>query len=508
MARDLVVGLDSSTSATKAIAWTRDGLPAAEARSPVPLTSPAPDWYEQDPDDWWNSARLALRDLLQKISPARIAAIGISAQRETFVPLAADGTPVRPAIVWLDQRCREEAIWLGDLIGRHRIHEISGKPVDMAPVAYRIAWMLRKEPEAYTRTAMFADVHGYLTWRLTGEFRTSWASADPLGLFDMRKRAWSAEILRALHLEPGQLPVAAAPGTVLGYVNKDAAALTTGPAGTPVVAVGGDGQAAGLGVNALTASRAYLNLGTAVVAGIYTSEYRTGQAWRTMGSCSGDGYYLETSLRSGTFLIDWFLANCAAGTGESQGRRQLELEAAAIPVGSGGVLAVPYWGAVMTPYWDQDARGCLVGLTGAHRTAHLYRALLEGIALEQALVTRMIEQDAGAHVEEFVAMGGGAASDLWCQIIADASGTPVERSQTVEASSLGAAMCAAAGAGWFAGVPAAAEAMSGKITRTTEPRADRVSRYGELLEIYREIYPQLRQTYRKLAEFVRASYPT
>jgi xylulokinase len=105
-------------------------------------------------------------------------------------------------------------------------------------------------------------------------------------------------------------------------------------------------------------------------------------------------------------------------------------------------------------------------------------------------------------------MGGGAASDLWCQIIADASGTPVERSQTVEASSLGAAMCAAAGAGWFAGVPAAAEAMSGKITRTTEPRADRVSRYGELLEIYREIYPQLRQTYRKLAEFVRASYPT
>jgi xylulokinase len=146
-----------------------------------------------------------------------------------------------------------------------------------------------------------------------------------------------------------------------------------------------------------------------------------------------------------------------------------------------------------------------VGLTGAHRTAHIYRALLEGIALEQAMVTRMIEKDAGVQVEEFVAIGGGAASDLWRQIVADASGKPVKRSQTVEASSLGAAMCAAAGAGWFEGVPVAAEAMSGNITDVAEPCAESVSRYGELLEIYREIYPQLRGTYRKLAEFVGAA---
>lgn len=120
------------------------------------------------------------------------------------------------------------------------------------------------------------------------------------------------------------------------------------------------------------------------------------------------------------------------------------------------------------------------------------------------MVTGMLERDADVHVEEFVAIGGGAANDLWCQIIADASGRPVKRSQTVEASSLGAAMCAAAGVGWFSDVPAAAEAMAGKITRTAEPCAGRVSRYAKLLEIYREIYPQLRQTYRKLAEFVRA----
>jgi len=503
MTRDLVIGLDSSTSATKAIAWTQEGVAAGEGRSPIPLSKPAADWYEQDPEDWWKSACLALSDLLGQVSPTRIAAIAISAQRETFVPLAPDGDPVRPAIIWLDQRCRDEVIWLSDRVGRRRIHEISGKPVDTAPVAYRMAWMLRHEPDEYRRTAMFADVHGYLTWRLTGQFRTSWTSADPLGLFDMQKKVWSEEILPALELRREQLPQTAPPGTVLGHVSEAAAASTLVRAGTPVVAGGGDGQAAGLGVNALTPNRAYLNLGTAVVAGIQSAEYLIGRAWRTMGSASGEGFCLETSLRSGTFLVDWFLDNCAGGADDGEGRRRLETEAASLPIGSGGLLAVPYWGAVMTPYWDQDARGCLVGLTGAHSTAHLYRALLEGIALEQAMVTKMIEQETGIGVKEFIAIGGGAVSDLWRQIIADACGVPVKRPRTVEASSLGAAMCAAAAAGWFDGVRQAAEGMSGELTGETAPCARRVARYAEFLEVYREIYPQLRLTYRKLAKLAR-----
>jgi sugar (pentulose or hexulose) kinase len=418
--RDLVVGLDSSTSATKAVAWTREGEAVAEGRAMIPLASPAPDWYEQDPGDWWDSACRALRQF--GVAPDRIAAIAVSNQRETFVPLAADGVPVRPAIVWLDQRSTEEVAWLSEKVGPQRIHEISGKPVDLAPVAYRIAWMLRHEPREHGRTAMFADVHAYLTWRLTGQFRTSWASADPLGLFDLEKKEWSPEILAALRVEPGKLPEPFAPGSVLGYVTPEAAAATSLAEGTPVVAGGGDGQAAGLGVNALGSGRAYLNLGTAVVAGIHSRDYRPGLAWRTMGSCSGEGYVLETSLRSGTFLVDWFVENCSGAS-----REEIEREAAEVPAGAGGLLALPYWGAVMTPYWDQDARGCFVGFSGAHRRAHLYRAVLEGIALEQALVTRLIEEDAGIRVREFVAIGGGAASDLWRQIMADACGIPVER---------------------------------------------------------------------------------
>lgn len=472
-------------------------------RCPIPLASLGDNLYEQDPAEWWSAASSALRELMQQVSPARVAAVAIANQRETFVPLDWTGEPVRPAIVWLDQRCGEEVTWLSERVGADRIHRISGKPPDMAPVAYRIAWMLRNEPELVRRTAMFADVHCYLVWRLTGLFLTSWASADPLGLFDMERKTWSPEVMQALELRPEQLPQLAAPCTVMGTVNAAAAAQTGLAAGTPVVAGGGDGQAAGLGVNALTPWRAYLNLGTAVVSGTYSKEYRADTAWRTMGSCSGEGYYYETSLRAGTFLIEWFVRQvCQAAEEDKTIYQRLEAEAALVPAGSSGLLAVPYWGAVMTPYWDPRARGCFVGLTGSHRIGHMYRSLLEGIALEQALVSGLIEERTGIRIKELVAIGGGAASDLWCQIIANVCGKTVRRSRTVEASSLGAGMCAAVGAGWFPGGAAdAAASMAGEIVDETGPAPEETARYGELMEIYREIYPRLRDPFGKLSRF-------
>ncbi len=503
--KDVVIGIDSSTTATKAIAWRRDGSVAGVGRGPIPLTSPGYDRYEQNPEDWWSAATKALRELFQRVKPERVAGLAIANQRETFVPLGPEGAAVRPAIVWLDQRCGAEVPWLAGKVGSDRIHQISGKPPDMAPVAYRIAWMLRNEPELFRATAMFTDVHGYLVWRLTGTFRTSWASADPLGLFDMEQKVWSPEVLAALELRPERLPEPAAPTSIIGVVAAAAAAETGLSPGTPVVSGGGDGQAAGLGVNALTPQRAYLNLGTAAVSGTYSTEYHTGTAWRTMGSCSGEGYYYETSLRAGTFLIDWFARHvCRATEGDTEIYKKLESEAAGVPIGSNGLIAVPYWGAVMTPYWDPLARGCFVGLKESHRLGHMYRSLLEGIALEQALVTGMIEEQTGVQVDEFIAIGGGASSDLWCQIVADASGKRVRRSRTVEASSLGAAVCAAVGSGWFTTAAEAAEAMSGEITRETEPIPAQAARYAELLDIYRGIYPQLRETFAKLTRFTAA----
>jgi sugar (pentulose or hexulose) kinase len=161
---------------------------------------------------------------------------------------------------------------------------------------------------------------------------------------------------------------------------------------------------------------------------------------------------------------------------------------------------VPYWGGCMTPYWDVNARGVIAGLTSSHKSGDIYRALLEGIALELAMVTGRIAAVTGP-ISEYVAIGGGAASDLWCQILADATGRTVKRSTTLEASSLGAAIAAAAGAGWYDSITQAARSMAGHLVKTFEPEHKAQTRYGELAQIYNDLWPAIAQWNSRMAAF-------
>src|SRR5208283_4444797 len=171
----VVIGLDCSTTGTKAIAFDRHGKLLARAVATIPLTSPKPNYYEQNPVDWWSSAQRVLKRITQRIDPDRISALAIANQRETFVPLDKNMQHLRPAIVWLDERCKDEVESFSRKIGRAAIHRITGKPVDYAPVVYRIAWMKRHEPRLFKRMAMICDVQSYLVSKLTGLFLTSWA---------------------------------------------------------------------------------------------------------------------------------------------------------------------------------------------------------------------------------------------------------------------------------------------------------------------------------------------
>ena len=491
--RGLVVGLDCSTTSTKAIAFDGKGTIAALAAEPIPLSSPKPNYYEQDPDDWWRSAQRALLAITRRIDPARITALAISNQRETFVPLNKVGKHLRPAIVWLDERCKDEVEPFAAKIGKRRIHRITGKPADYAPVVYRLAWMKKNEPALFKKIGMICDVHTFMVWKFTDSFKTSWASADPLGLFDLRRKKWSSSIYNALELKEDQLPAAYRPGTILGSISQRAAWATGLRRGTLVIAGGGDGQVAGLGSNVLTSNRAYLNLGTAVVAGVYGTQYRTSKAFRTMGSCSEGGYYYECSLRAGTFSIDWFVKKVLKIDPLKQPDiySQLEKEAERISAGSDGLLHLPYLCGVMNPYWDIYARGALVGLSSSHTRGHIYRSILEGIAFEQRFAIESVEQEIGATTREFIAIGGGAASKLWCGILADITGKKICIPETAEASALGAAIAAAVGAGWYKTFKEAAAAMTG-IRRTINPDSQNHKKYTQMFERYKEIYPGLR----------------
>jgi len=495
----LVIGLDSSTQSTKAIAWDRRGRAVAEGRAPIPLANPRLDCFEQEPEDWWTSCCTALNNCVAQVGAGRIAALAISNQRETIAFLDKDGASLHPAITWLDERARAEVAELSETLGGETIHRITGRPPDITPCLYSLLWIKKHKPDVWARTACFADVQCTLVHRLAGgPFRTGWTSADPMGLFDVTEMCWSPVILKALDLDEGRLPRTLAPGTALGRVSAGAAALTGLQKDTPIFAAGGDGQCAGLGTNCTVPERAYINLGTAVVSGVWSPHYRYDRAWRTELAAQGEGYIYENCLRSGAFLVNWFVTQFVPG-GRDDPRifEKLEAEALKLPVGSDGLMVQPYWSGVMDPYWDTCARGVVFGLGGSHKPVHVYRAIIEGITLDQVMRTRSLEAAAGQNIDHYVAIGGGAASPLWRQMLADASGKQVLISDTIEASALGAGMTAAYGAGWYGSILEAASQMAGK-THPIEPNHGITGRYQELLGIYKELYETTRTTNQRL----------
>jgi xylulokinase len=492
--KDLVIGLDCSTTSTKSIAFDKTGKVAVQASESIPLFSPQPNYYEQDPNDWWTSTQKVLRKLTSQINPERIVAIAISNQRETFVPLDKNRNCLRPAIIWLDERCKDEVEPFAQKIGKDKIRRITGKPVDYAPVVYRLAWMKKNEPGLFNKISMICDVHTYLVWKLTGSFKTSWASADPLGLFDLENKIWSPVILNALGLKENQLPETFCPGTILGRISEDASKLTGLNTNTFVVTGGGDGQAAGLGSNVLTSDRAYLNLGTAVVAGVYGTKYKTSEAFRTMGSCSESGYYYECSLRAGTFAIDWLIKNILKIDPLKQPEiyKQFEKEALLVSAGSNGLFFLLYLCGSMNPYWDINARGAFIGLSSSHNRGHMYRSILEGIAFEQLFAINEVEKTIGTRVNKFVAIGGGAANDLWCHIFADVTGKNICLPKSTEASGLGAAIAASVSIGWYPSFQEAANSMS-RIKKIIKPDLQNHKKYQKFFKVYKKIYPALKK---------------
>jgi sugar (pentulose or hexulose) kinase len=506
MQRDLVIGIDSSTSATKAIAWNREGQAVGEGRSSIPMSNPQPGYFEQEPADWWASTVAALQALGAQVDLGRVVALAVSNQRESFGTFSEDGASLRPATLWLDERARRETTAFGNSFGAERVHAISGKPLDVIPCLYRMIWLREHEPETFAKTEKMSEVHGYLVFKLTGQWLTSTASADPMGVLDMRKQDWSDAILGAAGVSRGMMPKLARPGEQVGEVSASAAVQTGLLPGTLVIAGGGDGQCAGTGVGMLVPGRAYINLGTAVVSGSFGQDYAYERGFRTMTAIADAGFIYETCLRAGTFLIDWLVREMF-GLDDKRERamfQALEAEAAMSPIGAGGIVISPYWQGCMMPHWDTSARGVIAGLSGSSRRGDIYRALLEGIALEQAYSTNRAVAGSGQPIDHYIAMGGGASSDLWSQILADASGRPVQRSTTVEASSLGAAMVAAKGAGWFASINDASAAMSSKPARTFEPDKARAARYAELLTIHASLWPALSDWNARLAAFTEA----
>jgi xylulokinase len=497
---DLVLAIDCSTTASKAVAWDRGGVAEVEGRASLKLQTPQPGWGEQDARQWWDATVEATRQVTRRVDPRRISSVCVTHQRETFVPVDDAGNPLRNGILWLDERSRPQLVALDRQFGQDTLHALTGRPPSMTQSLPKLVWLVEHEPEVVRAAARIVDVHAFLVHRLSGKWTTSLASADPMGMVDMRRGTWATDLIKDIGLRPEQFVALSPPGTVIGPVSSDAAALTGLSAGTPIVAGAGDGQAASLGAGITGPGRAFVNLGTAIAGGALSDRYMTDRAYRTCVGPIPGTFVLESVLRGGTATVTWFMDHFADPQLGGEAFDVYEREAATLRPGADGLLLVPYWNNVMNPYWDPAATGLVMGWTTAHRRHHLYRAILDGIAFEHRLAMEGIATSTRTPLTEHVILGGGSRSPLWRQIMADVLGAPILRARSADATNLGAGVLAAWAAGWFATPGEAALAMTA-TTETVLPRPDESAAYDCLYrEVYVHLFPAIRDAMDRLTE--------
>lgn len=494
----LLIGIDCSTTGSKAVVVDLAGHTVASGSSPLSTISPEPGWHEQDASSWWPATEAAVRQALSAVDErSRVAAICIAHQRESFVCVDADLRPLHRAILWLDGRATEEI----ERYGTPEIERLCGKPADITPALYKLAWVRRHRPDWLDRAAYVLDTHALLVRAMTGLWATSRSSADPLALIDLVTRDYSPRLLTLAGVQREQLPDLYEAGDVLGPLLPEVASGWGLAEGVVVVAGLGDGQAAGVGADVRHSTHAYLNVGTAVLLGTESPRYLPSRSYRSLLSVVPGQTTLETFTSSGTYLPTWFRREFGRLEVDGAPDPELEAAAAAVAPGSAGLLTLPYWNAAQTPHWDPHASGVILGWRGSHTRAHVYRSLLEGIAQELRLQLDGLEAATRTRVETLRAMGGGTRSQLFTQILADVLERPLEICGEPEISALGAAIVAAVGIGAHPDLATACAAMT-RTGSTVQPRGETGAVYAQLREVHRQLYPQLRDLMRSVDTFV------
>jgi xylulokinase len=492
-----VLGIDVSTTATKAVLVDEAGTVSASALSEYDFSAPWPLWSEQDPRLWWTAAQQAIRAVLEEArSTGRdIAAVGLTGQMHGLVLLGQADEVLRPAILWNDQRTAAECDLIREAIGPERLVEITGNDALTGFTAPKIVWVQRHEPQVWRRIAHVLLPKDYLRLCLTGDYAMDKADGAGTLLFDLAARDWSAEVAGALDVETDWLAPTFEGPHVTGVVSAVAAEATGLAAGTPVVAGGGDQSANAVGVGVVAPGMVALSLGTSGVVFAATSAPLYEPHGRVHAFCHAlpARWHMMSVMLSAAGSLRWFRDALAPGVDFGE----LAASATAVPAGSGGLLFLPYLSGERSPHPDPLARGAFVGLTLAHDRRHLTRAVLEGVAfgLRDGL-DLMIEAGMPA-AAQIRASGGGLASPLWRQILADVLGAEIATLGTAEGAAYGAALLAATGAGWYPSVEATVDALVSAKPVAAPGAASGV--YAEAHARYRELYPALAPSFARLA---------
>ena len=458
------------------------------------FASPQPGWAEQDPCDWWRAAGLAVRKALQSgsVSADSISCVGFSGQMHGAVLLDPSDEVIRPSLIWCDQRTEKQTRELTQNLGRDRLIALTSNPAMTNFTLTKFLWVREQEPQNWQRVRKVMLPKDYVRFRLTGESAIDVADASGTLLLDVAKREWSSEILAATHIDRQLLPALFESQQVCGKISAEGARATGLAAGTPVVAGAGDQAAGAVGIGITQPGTVSATIGTSGVVFAATDRPALDPRGRLHTFCHAipERWHVMGVTQAAGLSLRWFrdqFGTARSDDGDPYDR--LSEEAARVPAGSDGLFWAPYLMGERTPHLDPNARAAFIGLTASHTRAHLVRAILEGVAYSLKDTFEILEE-IRVPTQRVRLGGGGARSPLWRQIQADVYGHDVEILAAEEGAAYGAAILAGVGAGTWASVDQASEAIVRVANRVSLDRqASAVMQRG--YQVYRKIYPAL-----------------
>jgi xylulokinase len=493
------LGVDISTTSSKALLIDDAGEVVAVASSPHTLQTPRPLWSEQNPLEWWQAVCVSIRSVLKKtgVKAEIVAAIGLTGQMHGLVLLDDAGEVLRPAILWNDQRTQAQCDEIHRRIGREKFIQITGNVALTGFTAPKILWVKENEPEIYAKATHVLLPKDFVRYKLTGDFAMDKADGSGTVLFDLKERDWSGEVLSALDIPRSWMPPLYEGPQITGHLTQTAAAATGLNAGTPVMAGGGDQAAQAVGVGAVEPGIIGLTVGTSGVVFATTPSALIEPEGRLHAFCHavpGMWHFMGVML-SAAGSLQWYRDTLTPGISFDD----LLKEAESVPAGSEGLQFLPYLSGERTPHPDPLARGAFIGLTLRHGRGHMTRAVLEGVAFGLKDIFALIQNAGLGEIVQVRASGGGIKSPLWRQILASVLEAELTTVGVVEGAAYGAALLAGVGAGVWPNVATACKKVV-KMAEIAKPNERQVGIYRVMYPIYRELYPALKSTFKRLSE--------
>ncbi|MEA2087495.1 MAG: xylulokinase [Candidatus Caldatribacteriota bacterium] len=498
---DYLLGIDIGTSGTKGVLMDREGKIYARAGREYSIDIPQPGWAEQDTEMWWEATIQVIREVIKKpeVKPQQIRGIGLSGQMHGTVFLDKNLQPFRPAIIWADQRSSSQCEFIYQKIGKERLAELTGNPVATGFMCSTLLWMKENQPEMCSKIYKVILAKDYIRYRLTGNLGVEVTDASSTLLLDIKRRCWSEELLNIFDLPLKILPEEVHESQeVAGYLLAEAVRDIGLLEGTPVVYGGGDQSMQAIGNGVIRPGILSSTIGTGGQLFITVDKFTYDPKLRIHTFCHAipNTYHLLGAILSAGLSLKWLRENILQ-TPDSY--RIFDGEVEKIRAGSEGIIFLPYLLGERSPYMNPQAKGVFFGLSLKHHRVHLIRAVMEGtvFALRDCLEAF---EELGVKIEQVIASGGGAKSRVWRQMQADIFNKEISMTQSIEQAAMGAAILAGVGVGIYKDVEDGCKKVVKLKEEKIKPIPENVDIYHKQFEIFKSLYQDLKQDFKRLKE--------